>query len=190
MDHIISTIVKLFSNSGNSTAHTIATRLAHYCEYEFVEKFPPHASLQGLSSTLKTPNALPITRDIITMTDRLPWGQLNSHPPPGALVTGRTFCQLVGPEGLIKDDTIRSGVYFQSPQTFYQSHWHNAEEIYLVLSGTAMWQKDKTPFELQSPGTLIHHLPNQPHAMHAQDEPVLALWGWVGDIGFESYEIE
>jgi len=190
MHFLISSVMEIFRSSGNSAAQRIAAKLAGLPDYEFTERFAPAPPLQHLNAALLTPDAHQFADDIIAAVDYLPWGRLATHPPSGTTTSGRTFCQLVGPEGLVKDDAFRAGVYFQSPDTFYPSHWHNAEEVYFVLSGTALWQKDKASFALQSPGTLIHHLPAQPHAMRTQKQPLLALWGWIGDIGFESYEIE
>jgi quercetin dioxygenase-like cupin family protein len=190
MHFLISSIIEIFQSSGNSAAQSIAEKLGHVPDHGFTERFPPMPTVEHLSTTLLMPDAHAFTADINAVVDYLPWGRLAAHPPPGVKASGRTFCQLAGPEGPIKDDSFRMGVYFQSPDTDYASHWHNAEEIYFVLSGTAQWQKDKAPFAGQKPGTLIHHLPNQPHAMRTQKEPLLALWGWLGDIGFESYRIE
>jgi len=190
MHFLISSIQKIFRSSANPVALDIAEKLNLVPDHGFTQRFAPLPILQQLSETLLMPDAHPFTADINAVADFLPWGRLAAHPPPGVNAKGRTFCQLAGPEGPIKDDSFRMGAYFQLPDTDYASHWHNAEEIYFVLSGEAHWQKDGAPFSEQYPGSLIHHLPNQPHAMRTQKQPLLALWGWVGDIGFESYQIE
>jgi len=190
MHFLISSIIEIFHSSRNPAAQLIAEKLGHVPNHGFTQKFPPMPAVERLSTTLLMPNAHAFTADINAVANYLPWGRLATHSPTGMTAPGRIFCQLAGPEGPIEDDSFRLGVYFQSPDTFYPSHWHNAEEVYFILSGTALWQKKKAPFVLQKPGSLIHHLPNQPHAMQTKKEPLLALWGWVGDIGFESYRIE
>ena len=190
MHFLLSSIKEIFGSTNNSAAQRVAEKLGHVPDHNFTEKFAAVPVLKHLSATLFMPGAHAFTADINAVADHLPWGQLAAHPPPGITATGRTFCQIVGPEGLIKDDSFRMGVYFQAPDVFYSSHWHNAEEVYFVLSGTALWQKDKGRFAEMNPQTLIHHRPSQPHAMRTQNEPLLALWAWFGDIGFDSYEIE
>jgi len=190
MHFLLSSIKEIFGSTDNSGASRVAEKLSTVSDHGFTERFAPVPELQHLSTTLFLPGAHAFTADINAVTDYLPWGKLAAHPPPGITATGRTFCQIVGPEGLIKDDSFRMGVYFQAPEVVYPSHWHDAEEVYFVLSGTALWQKDKGRFAEQSPQTFIHHRSSQPHAMRTQKEPLLALWAWVGDIGFESYGIE
>ncbi len=190
MHFLLSSILEIFRSTENSVAQRLAEKLPHVPDHAFTERYAPEPVLKHLSATLLLPGAHSFTADINAVADHLPWGRLAAHPPPGIMGTGRTFCQIIGPEGLIKDDSFRMGVYFQAPDVFYPSHWHNAEEVYFVLSGTALWQKDKGRFAEQSPQTLVHHKSCQPHAMRTQKEPLLALWGWVGDIGFESYGIE
>ena len=83
------------------------------------------------------------------------------------------------------------GLYLQAPEeTFYPAHAHDAEEFYLVVSGAALWQAGTDDFRPAAPGSLIHHRSGEAHATHTKSEPLLALWGWLGDIGFDSYRLE
>jgi len=189
MHLLISSVAEIFASSDNSMARRVAANLAGLREYKFTAHFPTTLPLQHLHATLANPGAHPLTQDIHALAHHLPWQVLSQDIAPVDLMTGLTYCQIVGPQGLIRDNRLKMGCYFQIPELFYPSHTHNAEEVYFVLSGTALWQKDNAEFTAQSPGTLIHHLPNQPHAMHTQKEPLLAIWAWIGDIGFESYEI-
>lgn len=79
-------------------------------------------------------------------------------------------------------DTILAGFTIQAPHTFYASHWHPAVEFYGVLSGTGGWQVNNEPFVQKRPGTLLYHPSNIPHAMKTADEPMLTMYGWIGDI--------
>ena len=80
------------------------------------------------------------------------------------------------------------GLMLQRPETLYRSHSHAPEELYLVLSGTAEWQKGiGAPFASKPPGSLIVHRPNEPHAMLTNTAPLLAMWTWFGDLDRDSY---
>ena len=59
--------------------------------------------------------------------------------------------------------------------TVYPSHWHEAVEHYLVLSGAADWQMDDAPYAMRRPGKAFIHSSNQRHATTTHDEPLLAM---------------
>ena len=73
---------------------------------------------------------------------------------------------------------ISCGVVVLGPRTLYPHHRHEAEEIYVPLSGTAAWQQGDALWREHPPGTLIHHLSEEPHAMRTGEEPLLALYLW------------
>jgi quercetin dioxygenase-like cupin family protein len=73
---------------------------------------------------------------------------------------------------------ISCGVLVLGTNTFYPRHRHEAEEIYLPLAGNAEWQQGDGAWRRRSPGTLIHHSSEEPHAMRTGDEPLLAMYLW------------
>jgi quercetin dioxygenase-like cupin family protein len=73
---------------------------------------------------------------------------------------------------------ISCGVVVLGPGTLYPPHRHEAEEIYVPLSGTAAWQQGDAIWREHPPGTLIHHSSEEPHAMRTGEEPLLALYLW------------
>jgi dimethylpropiothetin dethiomethylase len=107
-----------------------------------------------------------------------------------ARLAGRiAFTEIVGPDGLLPAANLRMGVFLQSPQTRYPTHSHAAEELYLVLAGTPLWQKDDSPFSPVPPGSAVRHLSYQRHSMKTERDAFLALWLWTGDLSFSSYQI-
>ena len=118
----------------------------------------------------------------------LPWMQGTMKMPE--TFQGRfAYVELAGPRGMIANDDISFGLYLQQGDTVYPSHWHSAAEDYLVASGTALWQIDDRDFVAQEPGSHIVHTSNQPHATTTQEDPLLALWFWQGDIRDSTYRI-
>ncbi|MEM7236616.1 MAG: dimethylsulfonioproprionate lyase family protein [Pseudomonadota bacterium] len=122
---------------------------------------------------------------------RLPWtlGEGAVAMPAGFQGKYR-FCEIVGPHGLIRAETIRFGAYLQFANTHYPFHSHSAEEIYLPVSGTARWWRDGVAGEAAPPGTLIRHGPWERHATATGAEPLVALWAWTGEIGFETHRVD
>jgi len=98
--------------------------------------------------------------------------------------------EILGPEGIVPTDACRFGVFLLRPGVFYPPHSHEAEELYLVLSGTADWQKGEDAFAPLPPGGFTHHRSWESHATRSGDEPLLALWGWGGNIGMTSYRMD
>ena len=78
-------------------------------------------------------------------------------------------------------ERIACGFLILGPSTHYPRHRHEAEEIYLPLSGTAAWQQGDAVWRERAPGTLIHHAGGEPHAMRTGGSPLLALYLWRSD---------
>jgi len=97
--------------------------------------------------------------------------------------------EIIGPKGIIDNPSMRVGLLLQLDHVPYPKHWHSAEELYLVLLGEAYWSVDDGSPEVRSPETFVHHKSNQPHSMTTIDEPLLAMWGWTGDIDGQSYSV-
>jgi hypothetical protein len=95
-----------------------------------------------------------------------------------AFVDNYGWSEIFGGNGPIACDGIACGFLILGPATHYPRHRHEAEEIYLPLSGTAAWQQGDAIWREHPPGTLIHHVSNEPHAMRTGAGPLLALYLW------------
>jgi mannose-6-phosphate isomerase-like protein (cupin superfamily) len=91
------------------------------------------------------------------------------------------YSELVGPKRAFESHKLLVGFLLLGPQTLYPDHGHAAEEVYHVVSGLASWRRDGE-WRTQPPGLVIHHPPHVSHAMRTDDEPLLALYCWMGDI--------
>jgi quercetin dioxygenase-like cupin family protein len=107
------------------------------------------------------------------------------HPgsPPDAedLAERIGFAELIGPRAPLTAPACRVGFTLLAPATCYPQHAHPAIELYLVISGHAQWT---TPGDerIVPPGAFVLHSASKPHAMRTFAEPLLALYGWRGDI--------
>jgi hypothetical protein len=88
---------------------------------------------------------------------------------------------LGGGNGALASERIACGFLILGPSTHYPRHRHEAEEIYLPLSGTAAWQQGDAGWQDRAPGALIHHASEEPHAMRTGGSPLLALYLWRSD---------
>jgi len=109
----------------------------------------------------------------------LEWRQTYGRREVGeAFLQNYAWSELVGPDGMIPSSKISCGVIVLGPNLFYPHHRHEAEEMYVPLSGTAAWLKGDAVWREHAPGTLIHHLSEEPHAMQTREEPLLAMYLW------------
>ncbi len=131
----------------------------------------------------------PLLSSILDCYDSLDWRPSGFGRLPAAITNHVAVVEIVGPSGMIEDQRFRLGLLLQDPQVFYAKHQHAAEELYLVLNGEAAWSVDDNDMSIRAVGELIHHAANQPHQMKTNNEPLLAMWAWLGDIDSSSYSI-
>lgn len=117
------------------------------------------------------------------------WADSGGAAKPGAIQSRLAFAELIGPNGMILNSHCRVGLFLQCAHTIYPAHQHAAEELFLILSGTAHWKRESLSAVWHPPGTFIHHTSWESHAMTTEAEPMLAIWCWTGDIRFEQYSI-
>jgi hypothetical protein len=129
-----------------------------------------------------------LQREMLRIGSRLPWMQ-GTMKMPDSFKDRFAYVELAGPRGMIANSDISFGLYLQQRDTVYPNHWHSAMEDYLVVSGTARWQVGDKEFVAHAPGAHIAHASNQPHATTTQQDPLLALWFWQGDIRDSTYRV-
>ncbi|MEM7118635.1 MAG: dimethylsulfonioproprionate lyase family protein [Chloroflexota bacterium] len=116
------------------------------------------------------------------------WETASPDYVSSGFASGFAFVQLVGPPEDVVDgvpfpsETIAAGFSIQAPNLVYPPHYHKAIEYYCVLTGNALWQLGDAPPAIQPPGSYIFHDQDVPHAMETSEEPLLTVWGWMGDL--------
>ena len=69
------------------------------------------------------------------------------------------------------------------PGVEYPRHRHEAEEVYIPLTGQTHWLQGSQDWTFQELGLPIYHAPWLPHAMKTDTSPLLALYLWrAGDL--------
>ena len=88
--------------------------------------------------------------------------------------------ELFGPAGIFRTQACRAFIGYWGPGLVYPMHDHEAEEIYLVLTGHCLFEAEgDIPADL-GPGGIKFHRSGQSHAMTMGDEGMLALCLWRG----------
>jgi len=87
------------------------------------------------------------------------------------------FC-IIGENAPFWSDTIRLFMVYMPAGLYYPWHNHPAEEVYLVVSGSAVFKRENCPDQVLFEGETSFHSSHQPHAMETIDDPVLCLVAW------------
>lgn len=129
--------------------------------------------------------AAPETAAMAEIVDRhahdLAWGQTYGKGDLSEAFLARYgWCELLGLRGHFGSEEAALGVLLLGPETHYPLHSHAAEEVYVVLSGTAAWTRGEEAEALRPPGSAVHHPSWMPHGMRTAEEPLLALYLWAG----------
>jgi len=143
----------------------------------------PLAVLDCLSGMAATRHgfAAPLLEALCRAAPLLEWRQTYSRDEIGAeFLRNYGYTELLGPTAAWRSDRLRCGFLLLGPGTHYPRHHHEAEELYVVLSGIAAWTQGDAPWRDRPPGTVIHHASGEPHAMRTAAEPLLALYVWHG----------
>lgn len=117
---------------------------------------------------------------ISSIIDYAPWRY--SYKPRTDLIDAEkkiAFAELVGPEAILKSESVCLGLTMIAPATKYPEHYHPATELYYIVSGEALWTiGNKTC--LRNRGEYILHESNEIHAMETTLDPLLAIYTWSG----------
>jgi dimethylpropiothetin dethiomethylase len=146
-------------------------------------RVPPCAPLPAILASASDP----LLEVIAPLAHYLHWRLPGRGSIPSEISDNMAAVEIVGPSGMILTDECRYGLFIQRADLHYPEHCHEAEELYLTLHGTADWGTDETPPRPVAPGTFIHHPSWQPHIMNTREEPLLAMWGWTGNLDFSTY---
>jgi len=124
-----------------------------------------------------------IARALSAIAPALHWTySYPDDPRLNGLASAIAFTQIIGRQGLKRDNGLLLGLTLMAPHTIYPLHAHPAVEFYLVIAGTALWQAGHEPAMARPPGSLIFHPSGVAHAMTTAAEPLLAVFTWHGDI--------
>ncbi len=123
----------------------------------------------------------PLAALLAAAGDRFRWGQTYTVADVGPAFMARYgWLEVFGTRGHFVNDRIAGGLLLLGPETVYPDHHHQAEEVYVTLTGGAEWRMDGGPYSRRAAGEVVHHAQNVSHAMRTGAEPLLAFYLWRG----------
>jgi quercetin dioxygenase-like cupin family protein len=139
----------------------------------------PVLKYESVVESKTPPWAKSVTDELFRLAPSLRWGQSYPASAVGAqFLENYGWTEVAGLHGPIPSEHVAVGFLMLGPATHYPRHRHEAEEIYVPVSGTAAWQRGDGIWRNEPPGTVIVHERNEPHAMRTSSEPLLGLYLW------------
>jgi hypothetical protein len=131
------------------------------------------------TGTNTIPSIAPLVTALCREAPALHWRQTYSVREAGQeFLESYGYTELIGPTAPCRSDQLACGFLLLGPRTVYPRHRHEAEEIYIVLTGDAEWLQGDAVWRRHPPGSVVHHRSEEMHAMRTGEEPLLALYLW------------
>lgn len=141
----------------------------------------PAADLVGNWLDAGTPETMPLHNAVAQAARHVDWRQTYTEDEVGAhFLANYGYFELFGPDGHFRTPEARAYIAYWGPKLYYDWHCHEAEELYVVLSGEALFHIDGGPDLLLRPGDTRLHGSWQSHAMTTLEQPILTLVLWRG----------
>lgn len=123
----------------------------------------------------------PIHMALQAVSDDAAWQQSYSESQVGRqFLDSYGFIELYGPYGHYVSSTSRAFIGYWGGGLHYDWHRHEAEEIYGIVSGQALFRAEGQPDTLLGPGATRRHSSLQSHAFSMTNGPLLAFVLWRG----------
>ena len=131
----------------------------------------------------------PLNSLVLKASPFINWGgsDLREGRIPEDLANKMPMCELVGPDGLYFNETVRVGLWLQTKGVVYGPRKHAAEETFYIINGEAEWWTELKKTRLKGSGSYVFHSSNIQHKSITSDKHVFTAWRWSGDISFDKY---
>jgi mannose-6-phosphate isomerase-like protein (cupin superfamily) len=97
-----------------------------------------------------------------------------------AMLAAYGFVEILGKQGPFVSESIRAGIGIYGPDIEYPMHRHHAEEIYIVLAGTADFIIGQAQGIRKSAGDVVFMKSNTPHGFLTGGEAFVVYYLWQG----------
>ena len=120
-----------------------------------------------------------IVNMLVAISDQIAWGQTYSVEDFNAgFLEKYGWTEFIGLRGPIPSERLACGVLMLGPGVEYPRHRHEAEEVYVPLTGQTHWLQGNQEWAFKELGQPIYHAPWITHAMKTGPSPLLALYLW------------
>ena len=153
-------------------------------DLEWVEREPanlPVASHVGDWPETGSDTAATVHRAMSEAAANAEWRLTYTEEEVGAhFLENYGYFELFGPDGHYRTRESRAFVAYWGPGLFYDWHHHEAEELYVIVSGSGHFHLDGATDAVLKRGDTRLHGSWQKHAMTTGEEPILTFVLWRG----------
>ncbi|KAB7610317.1 hypothetical protein F9L33_13500 [Amylibacter sp. SFDW26] len=188
---VLADLADLFDAENRMGGHEAAQELRKIHDKCHTPLLPANQALPGVVQSALSLNPHPICEKISKITSLIDWHHsgLENGMITAEIAKRIATTELIGPDGMVYNDTVRVGLFVQSAGLDYVTRRHAAEETFIMLGGSGYWQADDSPKTLCKSGDMIHHPSDTPHISITKKQPFIAAWRWTGDIGYDKYTL-
>jgi len=144
-------------------------------------KLPVQAKLKRCLA-LSSDRSLPLVQAILKANLNLRWQQ--SYTAEDGFdehyLHNYGWFNIISPDGPFISEDIRISFGYWGQDLQYKEHWHEPEETYFVLAGTALFHSEGLEPRICSADDIVQHESNQRHAIDMSPGPLLAMAIWRG----------
>lgn len=102
---------------------------------------------------------------------------------PREMLDGYGFAEIIGQRGPFISDRIRAGIGVWGPGIVYPRHRHQAEEVYILLAGSAEFKIGKSEELECGAGEVVFVESNTMHEFRTTDQALVVYYLWqAGDL--------
>ena len=118
-----------------------------------------------------------LVKMLFFLANHMAWAQTYSAKDLGVgFLEKYGWTELIGLRGPITSNRVACGFLLLGPQIEYPQHCHEAEEVYVPLTGQTLWQQSNQDWVYRASGLPIYHASWALHAMRTETTPLLALY--------------
>jgi len=148
------------------------------------------ADFLGTASATANPKIQALVAAFEKHKNRLRWEQSYTKEEdlvPDAMLAGYGFAEVIGRQGPFLSDRIRAGIAIWGPDIVYPRHQHQAEEVYVVLAGSAGFKIGSGGKAWRSTGDVIFVESNTLHGFRTTGQHLVVFYLWqAGDLRQQS----
>jgi len=150
----------------------------------------PAADILGAGSASAHTRAQALLAVFKRHKNRLRWEQSYKQDEdlvPDEMLAGYGFAEIIGRQGPFVSERIRAGIAIWGPHIVYPCHRHEAEEVYILLAGSAEFTVGASGEHKHGAGDVIYVESNTAHGFRTTGNSLVVYYLWqAGDLRQQS----
>jgi len=139
----------------------------------------PSSDLLLADTELQSAQYARLIQSILDVAPAMRWREIYQDEPAHLTFMEKLACtSIIGNGAPFHSNKLRLFIVYMSSHLFYPWHRHPAEEIYMVLSGKALFKREGEKDRWCEEADYVIHETDQPHALQTTNSPMLALVAW------------